>query len=100
MSTNQARRNRIIMVKRDIPKRVNLPNGRTFLAHFKRKTRAHLPANIHIERPYKECPALTGKRRRRRAIAQHEQRIRNIFRFVKKDAKSMVGQDIRKMTLE
>ena len=58
-----ARRNRIIMVKRDILKRVTLPNGRTFLAHYRRTTRAHLPENIHLERPYKEHPAPKGKRR-------------------------------------
>ena len=88
------------MVKRDISKRVNLPNGKTFLAHYKRKTRAHLTANIHTERPYKERPASKAKRRRHWAIARHGQGIRNIFRFVKKDAKSKVAQDIRKMALE
>ena len=58
------KRNRIIMVKTDVPKRVTLPNGTTFLLRYKQTTRAHLPANIHLERPYKEHPAPTGKRRR------------------------------------
>ena len=48
-----ARRNVIIMVKRDVPKRITLPNGRTVFACYKRTTRAHLPANIHLARPYK-----------------------------------------------
>ena len=48
-----ARRNVIIMVQGDVPKRVTLPNGRTFFARYKRTTRAHLPANIHLARPYK-----------------------------------------------
>ena len=48
---NMARRNRIIMVKQDVPKRVTLPNCRTFLARFKRTTRAHLSANIHLAKP-------------------------------------------------
>ena len=48
-----ARRNVIIMVKRDVPKRITLPNGRTVFACYKRTTRGHLPANIHLARPYK-----------------------------------------------
>ena len=61
---NMARGSRIIMVKRDVPKKVILPNGRNFLARYKRTTRAHLPANIHLARPYKQCAAPKGKRRR------------------------------------
>ena len=50
------------MVKRDVPKRVTLPNGRTFLARYKRTTRAHLTANIHLARSYKERAAPKGKK--------------------------------------
>ena len=64
-----ARRNRIIMVKRDVLIRVTLPNGRIFLARCKRTTRAHLPANIHLERPYKQRAAPKEKRRCLRAAA-------------------------------
>ena len=59
-----ARRNRIIMVKRDVLKRVTLPDGRTFLACYKRTTKAHLLENIHLERPNKEHPAPKEKKRR------------------------------------
>ena len=88
------------MVKTDVPKRVTLPNGTTFLLRYKRTTRAHLPANIHLERPYKEHPAPTGKRRRHWVIAQQGHGLGNIFRFVKKVAKIKVGCDIKKMALE
>ena len=64
-----ARRHRIIMVKREVLKRVTLPNGRTFLARYKQTTRAHLPANIHLARPYKQRAAPKEKRRRSRAAA-------------------------------
>ena len=64
-----ARRTKIIMVKWDVPKRVTLPNGRTFLACCKRTTRAHLPANIHLARPYKQFAAPQGKRRPPQAAA-------------------------------
>ena len=40
------RTDRIIMMKRETPKRVTQPNGRTFVVKYKRVTRAHLPANI------------------------------------------------------
>ena len=45
------------MVKRQVLKRVTLSNGRTFLARYKQTTRAHLPANIHLARPYKQRAA-------------------------------------------
>ena len=64
-----ARRNRIIMVKWDVPNRVTLPNGRTFLACCKRTTRAHLSVNIHLARLYKQFAAPKGKRRPPQAAA-------------------------------
>ena len=57
------RRNRIIMIKRQNPKRVTLPDGRTFYAKYKRTTRAKLPANILLQRGYKQRAAPRGKRR-------------------------------------
>ena len=81
------------MVKRDVPpKRVTLPNSRTFLARYKQTTRAHLTANIHLARPYKQRAAPKGKRRRSRAAAapaaQQWQRSGDIFCFAKKIAKA------------
>ena len=64
-----ARRNRIIMVKWDVPKRITLPNGRTFLAPYKRTTRPHLPANIHLTKLYKQRAGPKGKRRHSQAAA-------------------------------
>ena len=58
-------RDRIIMIKRATPKRVTLPNGRTFLARYKRATRNDLPHNISLPRIYKERAAPKGRRRRR-----------------------------------
>ena len=82
------------MVKRDVPKRVTLPNSLTFLARYKRTARVHLPANIHLK----------GKRRRLRAApapaAQQGQGTEGIFCFAKKIAKSKVAHNIGKMALE
>ena len=94
------------MVKRDVPKRVTLPNSLTFLARYKRKTRVHLPANIHLARPYKERTAPKGKRRRLRAApapagqGTEGQETEGIFCFAKKKAKSKVARNIGKMALE
>ena len=65
-------RDRIIMIKRERPKRVTLPDGRTFLARYKRATRDDLPPNINFPRIYKERAAPKGKRRRKRVISYRE----------------------------
>ena len=67
-----APRDRIIMIKRTTPKRVTLPNGRTFFARYRRATRNDLPANVTFPRVYKERAAPKGKRRRRRVISYRE----------------------------
>ena len=45
-------RNNIVMIKRETPKRVQLPNGRVFYAKYKRASRAYLPPNVRIRRRY------------------------------------------------
>ena len=42
------KRDRILMMERERPKRVTLPNGRTFIVRYQRVTRAHLPANVRL----------------------------------------------------
>ena len=44
------RKRNCVMQKLATPKRVTLPNGRTFLARHKRVRRADLPANIIMRR--------------------------------------------------
>ena len=75
-------RNNIVMIKRENPKRVVLPNGRVFYAKYKRVDRDALPPNIRIMRRYKQRAAPKGKRRRRRA----GQRGRGLKSFFKKAA--------------
>ena len=76
------RRNRIIMVKRQNPKRVTLPNGRTFYAKYKRATRAELPANVHLQHAYRQRAAPKRRRRRRRAVGQHGRGFKSAFKNV------------------
>ena len=69
-------RNRIIMIKRDRPKRVTLPDGRTFLARYRRATRDDLPPNINLPRVYKQRAAPKGKRRKNNRLIPYRQRQR------------------------
>ena len=62
-SGKMAQRYRIVMVKRQNPKRVTLPNGRTFYARYRHATRAELPANVRLNRPYRWRVAPKGRRR-------------------------------------
>ena len=70
------------MVKLNMPKSVTLPNGMTFVAHYKRIQRGKLPPNIIRRRSYAQRAAPRGRRRR---IAQQGQ---GIFDFVKKVARN------------
>ena len=53
------------MMKLNVPKRVALPNGRTFVARYKRIPRDQLPPNIVMRRTYTQRAAPRGRRRRR-----------------------------------
>ena len=54
------------MEKLNVPKRVTLPNGRTFVARYKRISRDDLPLNIRMRRTYRQRAAPRGRRRRQR----------------------------------
>ena len=65
------------MQKLATPKRVTLPDGRTFLARQKRVKRSDLPPHIVMRREYRQKAAPRGRRRGRRG--QHEQ---GVFDFI------------------
>ena len=73
-------RNRIIMIKRERPKRVTLPDGRTFLARYRRATRDDLPPNINLARVYKQRAAPKGKRRKNNRLIAYRLRQRGALR--------------------
>ena len=54
-------RNNIVLVKRDTPLRVTLPNGGTFLAKYRRVNRNYLPGGTTIARTYRGRP-VQGRR--------------------------------------
>ena len=66
------------MVKLNVPKRVTLPNGRTFIARFKRIKRSELLPKIVMRRTYTQRAVPRGRRCRRTQQGQ------GIFDFVKK----------------
>ena len=73
------------MRRRDTSKRVTLPNGRTFFARYKRVSRGHLPANIRMNRTYRNQVA-RGRRR--------GQRGRGIVSTFKKIASHPITQQL------
>ena len=81
------RKKNYAMIKLQVSKRVTLPNGRTFVAHYKRIRRGELPQNIVMRRTYTQ--------RRRRA-----QQGQGIFEFVKKVARNPLVTSIAKKGLE
>ena len=90
------------MIKRQNPKRVTLPDGRTFYAKYKRTTRAELPANILLRRGYKQRAAPRGKRRVA-ARQQHGRGFKSIFKkalnFAKKAANNKLVKNIGRALL-
>ena len=82
------------MVKLNVPKRVTVPNGRTFIARYKRIKRSELPPNIFMRRTYTQRAAPRDRRCRRRQQGQ------GIFDFVKKVPRNPLVKSIAKKGLE
>ena len=82
------------MLKLSVPKRVTLPNGRTFIARYKIIKRSKFPPNIVMRRTYTQRAAPRGRRHRRRQQGQ------GIFDFVKKVTRNPQVKSIAKKGLE
>ena len=83
------------MEKLNVPKRVTLPNGRTFVARYKRISRDDLPLNIQMRRVYRQRAAPRGRRRRQRGQGILKF-LKKGFRLGKKAIKSRLGRKISK----
>ena len=77
------------------PKRVTLPNGRTFVARYKRIPRDYLTPNIVMRRNYTQRAAPRGRRHRRRG-----QQGQGIFDLIKRVAKNPLVKPIAKQGLK
>ena len=82
------------MMKRETPYRVSLPNGRTSVARYKRVTRAHLPVNIRLRRPYKKGVAPWARHYWQIAVQQGRGFGINILKFSKKIAKTPAMREL------
>ena len=78
------RKKNYAMVKLNVPKRVTLPNGRTFVARYKRIRKSELPPNIVMRRTYTQIAAPKGRRKQIRV-----QQGQGVFHFVKKLQKTL-----------
>ena len=78
------------MRKLDTPKRITLPNSRTFLARYKRVSKSQLPANIVLKRTYRQRAAPIGRR---------GQGGRGLFSFIEKAEKCPAVKSIAKQGL-
>ena len=81
-------------MKLNVPKRVTLPNGRTFVARYKRIPRDQLPPNIVMRRTYTQKAAPRGRRHGR---AQEGQ---GIFDSIKKVAKNPLVKSVARQDLK
>ena len=80
------------MIKLNVPKRVVLPNGRTFFARYKQISRTEFPPNIIMHRTYRQRAAPRDHRCRQRGC--------RIFDFVKKVAKNPLVRSLAKKGIE
>ena len=90
------RKKNYAMVKLNVHKRVTLPNGRTFVARYKRISRDQLPPNIVMRRTYTQRATPRGRRRRVRAVQQGQE----IFDFVKKVVRNPIVKSIARQGLK
>ena len=96
-----ARRDRIVMVKRQTPKKVTLTNARIFYAKYKRATRANLPTKVRLERPYKQRAASKGRHRRaRQGGPGFNSAFGKLMRFAKKVRNNKAFKNVARAVLK
>ena len=84
------------MVRRNVPKTVRLPDGRTFKARFRRATRDELTPNVTFNRKYKQRAAPKGKRRRKQGKG-FKSALGKAFQFAKKIANNKTVRGLVRM---
>ena len=86
-----------VLRRLDTPKQVSLPNGRTFVARFKRVKRSELPDNITMRRTYRNNFAEGARKKRTgggRRRGRKKQTGKGFFSSLKKLAKNPMLRDI------
>ena len=82
------RKKNYAMVKLQVPKRVTLPNGRTFVVRYRKIRRGELSPNIVMRRTYAQRATPRGRRRRQALQGQ------GIFDFVNKVARNPLVKSV------
>ena len=93
-------RDNIVLIKRENPKRVQLPNGRVFYAKYKRVGRAALPGNVRIRRKYKQRAAPGGRRRRVQGGRGFKSFFKKAYKFGKKALNNKTVRSIGRKILQ
>ena len=84
-----------VLRKLNTPKRVTLPNGRTFTARFKRVKRSELPDNVTMRRTYRGNFAKGARKKRAdRKRGRKKQTGKGFLSSLKKLAKNPILRDI------
>ena len=83
------------MRKLAVPKRVTLPNGRTFVVRYERIKWSELPAEIRMRRTYRQRAAPRNRRRR-----QPRQQGQGIVSVAKKVLTNPAFRAVAKKSLE
>ena len=81
-------RDRIIMVKRERPIQVRLPNGRTYISRYNRLMFGAILLNVELNRPFKQRPAPKSKGRHHQAVQQQGWGLASILKIAKEIAKN------------
>ena len=87
----------IISRKRQVPKRVELTDSRTFLARYEQVKRDHLPANIRMRQHYRQRAAPKGRCRCR---GRCRRELGSLFRLAINLVKSLVVRSLGKIALK
>ena len=79
----------ILLRRRAVPKKVTLPNGRTFYAKYERVSRRNLPRNITVKRN-----RAIGLQRCRRGGGMMEDLLKTGMKYVSKFLGSAIGKKL------
>ena len=93
-------RDNIVLIKRQNPKRVQLPNGRVFYAKYKRVGRDALPGNVRIRRTYKKRNRGGRGRRRVQGGRGFKSFFKKAYKFGKKALNNKTVRSIGREILQ
>ena len=91
-------RNNIILRKRDVLKRVQLPNGGVFLREIRKSKKSESTAKCHCRPKYRRQIGRSPQRRRRQGLQQGP-RIKSVLRNASSLGKKAINSSVGKMVM-